>query len=110
MAVPSPWAALILVAAAYRLWRLLAEDTILNTPRRRLVNLPLDWEEGEPVPDDYRIGLANFISCPACFGFWISLSVWLLWEANAHWTEVFSMPFAISAAVIVVRARLDPPD
>lgn len=110
MTVPVPWAALILIAAAYRIWRLLAEDTILTRPRRWLTNLPADWEEDDPIPDDYRIGLANFISCPACFGFWIALAIWLIWEVTPFWTEVFSMPLAISAGLIVFRSKLDPPD
>lgn len=109
MTVPGPWAAFILIAAAYRIWRLLAEDEVLTRPRRWVTNLPQDWEEGDPIPDDYRIKLANFISCPACFGFWISLAVWLMWEVTSHWTEVFAMPLVISAGVIAFRSRLDPP-
>lgn len=109
MAVPHPWAALIMVAAAYRVWRLFAEDEILTSVRRWVTRLPQDWVEGEPVPDEYRLELAAFISCPACFGFWISLVIWTMWEVSSFWTEVFAMPFAISAGVIVVRSRLDPP-
>lgn len=110
MNVPSPWIALLLIACAYRIWRLIAEDTILNPVRFWVVGLPSDWEEGKPIPKGYRMKLAEFISCPACCGFWISLALWGIWQLTPHWTEVFSVPMAISAFVIVFRHKLDPPD
>lgn len=110
MIVPSPWIALLLSAASYRIWRLLAEDTILDRPRRWIVKLPRRWREGMPIPSEYRSDLAQFINCPWCFGWWIALSVWALWEANHHWTEIVAVPFAISAAVGIIRSQLDPPE
>jgi len=102
MTVPGPWSALILVAAAYRLWLLLAEDDILVRPRRWIVNLPFGWEEGDSIPDRYRMGLAKFISCPACFGFWIALAIFGLWEISPHRMEVISTPFAISTGIVLI--------
>lgn len=110
MTVPDPWSALILVACIYRLWRLLAEDTILDQYRYQLVGLPTNWQEGDEIPPAYRSGLAQFINCSWCFGFWIGLAVWGVWELVPYWTEVISIPFALSAGVGVIRARLDPPD
>jgi len=46
MDVPSPWVALILLAASFRIWRLLADDEILERPRYWLVRLPRGWQEG----------------------------------------------------------------
>jgi hypothetical protein len=110
MDIPSPWIAIILAAASYRLWRLIAEDTILNRPRRWLVNLDDDWTEGDAVPDGYRYRLAEFLTCAWCLGFWIAIAVWGLWQIEQHWTAVLATPFAVSAAVGIARARLDPPE
>jgi hypothetical protein len=106
--VPSPWIALILVAASYRIWRLLADDIILDRPRNWVVRLPRGWEEGDPIPASYRIELANFITCPWCFGFWITLAVWVIWQIEPHWTTILLVPFALSAAVGITRINLDP--
>jgi hypothetical protein len=108
MNVPSPWVALLLAAASYRIWRLLAEDTILSGPRRRIVRLPQNWNEGMMLPEGYRYRLAEFINCAWCSGFWISIAVWLLWQADEHWATVIAVPLAISAAVGVTRNLLDP--
>lgn len=110
MTVPSPWIAVLLVAASYRLWRLLAEDTILERPRRWLVRLPQEWKDGEAIPDEYKEKWALFITCPWCAGFWISLALWGIWQIENHWTEVFMVPLAISAAVGITRVKLDPPE
>ena len=72
LTVPNWWEALIIGLAVYRLWRLLAEDDILDRPRRYVLRLGADWQkDGDPVPDDYRSGLADFLTCPFCFGAWI---------------------------------------
>lgn len=110
MSVPSPWIALLLAAASFRIWRLLSEDTILDTPRRWVVNLPKNWEEGMQIPPNYRDKLAELINCPWCLGFWVSLVMWGLWQIDEHWVEVFATPFAISAAVGIIRTKLDPPE
>jgi hypothetical protein len=106
--VPTPWEALLLAACAYRIWRMLSEDEILNRPRRWLVQLSRDWQEGEVVPEGYRARLAEFINCPWCLGFHVSWVVWLLWILDEKWTLILATPFAISAAVGVIRSKLDP--
>lgn len=106
--VPSVWVTILLLGASYRIWRLLAEDEILDRPRRWLVKLPRDWEESEPIPADYRESTATFINCVYCFGFWIVLVIWGFWQVEPHWTTVLAVPFAISAGVAVWRVRLDP--
>jgi len=110
MSVPSPWTTIILVAAAYRIWRLLSEDAILDWPRRKIVRLPYRWSEGDPIPPNYRAVLAEFISCPWCLGWWTCLAIWLAWQAYPHGVTVIAVPFAISAAVGIVRVKLDPPE
>lgn len=44
--VPNWWALLLLALAAWRTYRLLAEDTIFEKPRRWIVNLDQNWEIG----------------------------------------------------------------
>jgi hypothetical protein len=86
---------------------LLAEDVILDRPRRWLVRLDREWEEGLALPENYRSGLAEFITCAWCLGFWVSVGVWLAWIIEPHGTLVVAVPFAISAAVGLIRTRLD---
>lgn len=89
-AIPNWYALVLLALAAYRLWRLLALDTILDRPRHRLVRAESKREE--------------FLQCPFCFGAWITVGWWLAWVAWPHWTLVVAVPFAISALVGIVGA------
>ncbi len=86
--VPTWYALLLLAAAAFRTWWLLAQDTILDRPRARFVRWLPKGEE--------------FITCPWCAGFWISILWWLAWVAWPHWTLVIAVPLAISALVGIV--------
>ncbi len=91
--VPTWWAFLLLALAAFRVWRLLAEDAILDRPREwALHKLP----KGE-----------EFLVCPWCAGFWISVLWWLAWVAWPRWTLVVAAPFAINAIVGLTAANLD---
>jgi hypothetical protein len=97
-AVPDWWTVVLLWLAAYRVWRLLAHDTILDPIRRRFVR-----------SDSRTVGLSvDFIECPFCLGFWISLAWWLAWVWQPHWALVIAAPFAISALVALVAVNLDP--
>ena len=105
MSIPNWYETLLLGLAAYRVWRLLAEDVILDRPRAWVVGLS-DWTAGQRTPASYREGLAEFITCPACAGFWCSLGwfgVFQLWE---HGTVVAAVPFAISTIVIAAASVL----
>ncbi|MES2179862.1 MAG: DUF1360 domain-containing protein [Gemmatimonadota bacterium] len=93
-AIPNWWAFLLLVLAAYRTWRLLALDTITDPIRHRFVRAESKTEE--------------FLQCPYCFGFWVTLAWWLAWVAWPHWSLVVATPFALSAVVALIGARLDP--
>jgi hypothetical protein len=110
MTIPDPWEAIILAAAAYRLWRLFSVDEITDPIRRRLLRLG-DWrEEGDPVPEGYREKWAIFLECPWCAGFHVSLGVWLLWVWLPTEVLFVCIPFALSAAVGIIRGKLDPPE
>jgi hypothetical protein len=89
------WFELVLLGlAAFRVWKLIGEDTILDTPRawtlKRAFNL------GGPKAKDY---VETLLECPWCAGFWVSLGWWGAWEAWPHGSLIAAAPFAISALV-----------
>lgn len=93
-AVPDWWAFLLLALAAYRVWRLLAHDTILDPVRRRLL-----------TPDDETGKRWEFISCPYCLGAWVTAAWWLAWLIWPHGSLVVAAPFALSAVVALVAVN-----
>lgn len=116
--IPPVYQFVLLVLAAYRLWRLLSEDEILERPRRWLVRLPQTWDEGDAIPKDYRNEWALFITCPWCAGAWASLATYIGWmftlgdypDSASQVFVAIAIWFAISASVGLIRVRLDPPD
>jgi hypothetical protein len=109
MNTPSWWAFALLALAVFRAYRLIAEDTILDRPRKWLLRGPLDtWEkEGDDPGDDYRLDLGIFITCVWCLGWWLSLGVFLLWVWFPTETLFVATPFALSAVVALVAKNLD---
>lgn len=103
--IPTWWEAVLGLAAGFRVWRLLAEDTVLNRPRAWVFGLG-DWTSGPP-PVGYRGKLADFVTCPWCFGFWVVVAGWLLWLVWPDGTLVLATPFALSAAVGVIAHFLE---
>ena len=116
--IPPPYYFVLLVLAAYRAWRLIAEDDVLERPRHWLVRLPSDWDEGDPLPKSYRDKLALFITCPWCAGAWVSLLTYIVylatlgdWPSSTEDVVVgVGVWFAISCSVGLVRSKLDPPE
>jgi hypothetical protein len=122
--IPEPYQFVLLILVAYRTWRLIAEDDILERPRRWLVRLPRDWKEGDDparpkaLPKGYRENVALFLNCPWCAGAWISLLVYIGWiAALGEWPDTagdvfvgLGVWFALSCTVGLVRRNLDPPD
>lgn len=92
MRTPGPWETVVLAAAAYRLWRLAAEDSILDRPRDRL------------LAD--RPGLDEFVACPWCLGFWIGAGTWAAYQAQPERTVAAAAPWAISTGVGVLAHAL----
>jgi Protein of unknown function (DUF1360) len=104
--LPNWYELLILAIAAWRTFQLVAEDDILDAPRRKLLRLG-DWEkDGDDVPDDYRTNWGAFLTCPYCAGFWISLLWFLAWLAFGDWALVAGMPFVINAGVVAGHKTL----
>ncbi len=82
--IPSWLGMSLLALAAYRIWRLLAEDTILEPVRRRMIR-------GETV--------SELVSCPWCLGSWVAIGWWICWYIWPHQTSIVAGPFAIAALV-----------
>lgn len=109
MKIPGWWEALLLAAAAWRVFQLIARDDILDRPRARLLRLG-DWKKGQRVPEGYRVKWGDFITCPYCAGFWISVVWWSAWQITGHWALVVAVPFALSAALVAIDKPLRPED
>lgn len=98
--IPDWWGFLLLAAAAWRTFQLIARDDILDRPRRWVLRLG-DWrKEGDKIPEGYREKLGLFIECPYCAGFWIVVAWWAAWQIEDRWTLIVAVPFALSAALI----------
>lgn len=93
MSVPEWWEAVLLALAAWRTFQLLAEDDILDRPRRYVTaRLSEKWE--------------LFIECPYCAGFWIAIAWWGAWQVWEFGTLVAATPWALSAGVIAAAKVL----
>jgi Protein of unknown function (DUF1360) len=97
--VPSWYAIALLSLAAYRTFRLLGEDTVLDRPRHWLVRLPADYQYGDAIPESYRQGLALWLQCPWCAGFWNAAAWFAAWQIWPHGTLVAAALFALSTIV-----------
>jgi len=97
--------ALILVLGAYRLWMLIAKDSITQSWRVRLLGYDDTGARNRwPHP---RKRLAEFVHCPWCLGFWLSLLVAAAYYEWPHATRIVLAPFAISAAVALISVCFD---
>lgn len=89
MSVPSWWEALLLALATYRVWRLLAEDTILDRPR--------DWLLSRSAVLD------AMVPCVWCLGTWVGLAWWGAWQAFPHGTLVAAGACAVLTGAALVH-------
>lgn len=85
---------LLLSLAAFRTFKLLADDTILDRPRAWTVKR-------------FGRGFEDFLSCPYCLGAHCALGWWLAWCAWPHGTLVVAGLFALSALVAVYAVAAD---
>jgi hypothetical protein len=92
--IPNWYGLVLLGLAAYRTWKLLAEDTILDKPRAWFVYGFRKWRGNGSA--GY---VSEFIACPWCLGFWTALAWWGAWQLWPHGTAVAAIPFAASAIV-----------
>lgn len=97
--IPEPWEFALLALAAFRFWKLLADDRILDRPR--------DWLLAKFPTDQRETYWADFLVCPWCAGFWIVLTWWAAWLIWPHGVLVFAGLWALSAAVGLAASVLD---
>jgi hypothetical protein len=88
VSVPSWYELVLLGLAAYRTWKLIAEDTITEGLRKRWLGRRAKW--------------GVFVNCPWCAGFWVSLAWWGAWQAWPHGTLVAATVFTLSLIVGVL--------
>ena len=91
--MPSPYEAVLLALAAWRVWHLIALDDITDRPRRYIT--------------DGRDKLLDFIECPFCMGFWISLAWATAFAVDDDVTVWVALPFALNAGVVLVNYWLN---
>lgn len=106
MTIPSWWAALLLTAAAFRTWHLIAFDKVLQRPRFWALGLGWQWQKGDPIPLGYRYELGQFVECFYCFGFWVALAWFGLWEIWPHGMLIVATPFALATGLIALARTL----
>ncbi len=101
--IPDWWTFLLLALAAFRVWRLAAIDTVGDPIRNRI----LFAGNGGDEPYSLREGLADFLKCSYCAGFWVALAWWLAWVAWPHPVIIVAVPFALSAVAGTWARTLD---
>lgn len=94
--VPDPWTFTILALAAWRVWLLFADDKILEKPMDALYR--------KLKPQERRVYWREFVECPRCLGFWVSVTWWAAWLAWPTWTTRAAVPWAIAAVVALVES------
>ena len=96
--IPSPWEWALLALAAFRVWKLIADDAILDRPREALIQRLGDAGTGGK--------LELFITCPWCAGTYITLAWWGAWQLWPHTTMVAAGAVALLAAVGIIASAL----
>lgn len=125
--LPSPnwWQFALLALAAFRVYRLIARDTITE-PVREAITYRDDREVAlgdeladklkergiEVVGDDrptkgWRVYLSTLIRCPWCAGFYVSVAWWASWSEWPRPTLFAAVPWAVSAVVAMLAKNLD---
>jgi hypothetical protein len=101
--IPSFWQFALLALAAFRAWKLVGDDAVLDRPR----DWVLDRLETEDEFGNRGEAWTYFITCPWCAGFWITGLWWLAWLAWPHGVLIVATPFALSAAVGYLGVGID---
>jgi hypothetical protein len=107
LATPTAVELILLVLAAYRLYRFLALDSFPPMMAARTW-LTGEDDEGHPTGARRPKWIADLWACPFCLGYWISLALVAGWWVSPMWAIAFALPWAVSAGAALVTARLDP--
>jgi hypothetical protein len=120
VSLPVPgWLPLVLLAlAAFRIYRLIARDT-LTEPIREAITYPdaasvaladdarLEVVGEDEQPKAWRVYLSTLVRCPWCAGFYVSGAWWAAWVVWPRFTLFVAVPWAISAVVALLAKNLD---
>lgn len=87
---------IVLALAAYRLTRVIVEDTVAEWLREAV------WKRYDP-----STAIGYLFTCYWCMGFWVSSLVVLAYIIVPVPTMVISAIFAVSAVVGIIAARID---
>lgn len=93
--IPDPWPFVLLALAAYRLWKLIGDDAILDRQR--------EWVVAKLGPR-----FDELITCPFCAGAYVALAWWAFWYSWPGETLIVAVPFALSASVGLIGVRDEP--
>lgn len=110
--IPGPLELVVLVAAVYRLTRLVGWDDLppIQRARNRLTGALELPNLSDPELSTWtfrRPTLAHFLACPFCVGFWLSLAAYGAWLSAPRLTLYAMTPLAISGAVGLIAKNLD---
>ena len=100
--IPEPFELLLMALAAGRVWKIIGDDRILDRPR--------DWLLEQVVvrrSEQSGVYWGDFLVCPWCAGFWVSLLVWASWLAWPDFTIGACVLFALSALVGLFGVAVD---
>lgn len=120
--IPTPWVAVVLMLAVFRLNRLLSYDHFPPVARLRA------WAVGEHSTtsgdQNARMGLTSapvqvatsyrretlheLLACVFCIGFWTALAVYGFWLWQPTWALYAAAPLALNAAAALAARWLDP--
>lgn len=94
MLLPNWYGLVLLGLAAFRTWKLLGDDVILDAPRKWFV-----YGFRKVRGNGSAEHVSDFLSCPWCLGFWCALAWWGAFELWPHGTTIAAVPFAIASIV-----------
>lgn len=98
--IPDWWEFALLSLAAFRVWKLLAEDVIFDGIRESFL------QRYEDDPEKWK-AIIEFLACGWCLGFWCGVAWWASWLVWDYGTLVFATPWAIGAAVGIIFHALE---
>lgn len=95
--IPAPWTFALLTLAAFRVWKLIGDDAILDRPRDAALERLGDL-------GDKALYL---ITCPWCAGTYVTAAWWGAWLIWPHGTLVAAGFVALCAAVGYLGVAID---
>jgi len=95
--IPQPWQFALLALAAFRIWKLVGDDAVLDKPR--------DWVLVRL--EERAKWLDYFITCPWCAGTYIVIAWWGAWQLWPHATLIAAGLVALGAAVGFLGVIID---